>query len=73
MTIETFPDVGHSDILDDTWAEIAKKIPWISGARMKQVKFREWDVRGSKNPNVNNIRANYRRNLATRAIEHILA
>lgn len=56
---ETYNDVGHPDILDDTWADIAKSLDLWGTAENRIVSFKEWKFVNTKN-DIKNIRKEYR-------------
>lgn len=42
-TIEVIPNVGHSCLLDDRWADLGEQVlPWIEGPETQLRNFREW-------------------------------
>ena len=69
----TFDDVGHADLLDDTWAEWGTRaIPWMRGVVSRVADFDGWsldEVRGGPR----RVRQAYRRDVARLAAAHLLA
>ena len=57
-----YEKVGHGDMLDDSWADIARQIPWVPGAMPDRVEFAKWNVKGMNGER--DIRAAYRDELA---------
>lgn len=67
---EVFPDVGHADLLDDTWAAVGPRmLPWMRGAGRQAQPFSEWSHHTGGPAK---IRAEYRKAVAERAVTHIL-
>ena len=67
---EVFPDVGHADLLDDTWAAVGPRVlPWMRGAVRQPQPFSEWSHHTGGPAK---IRAEYREAVAARAVAHIL-
>ena len=65
-------EVGHADLLDDMWAEMGTLVlPWMKGAMSKVVPFADWSSTNNKE-DVKSIRAAYRDDVATWALEHLL-
>ena len=57
-----YKNVGHVDILDDTWADIGTRMPWVPGASPTKTNFTFWqssNVRGERA-----VRNSYRKTLA---------
>ena len=66
---ETYENVGHPDILDDNWANIAKQIGLWEMIEGKMMNFKEWKL-DSKN-SIPQIRKNYRKYASQRVSEFI--
>lgn len=69
VSTEVINDVGHPDLLDDTWAEVAKGLGFWDTAKGEKVDFKEWKF--VKNNNVKAIRKRYRDYVAERTLEFI--
>ena len=70
-TVRTFEDVGHADLLDDTWAELGRTVmPWMTGVVSPQVAFSDWSA--TARTKASDIRRMYRRDVADDVIEHML-
>ena len=68
--IETFPNVGHADLLDDAWADLGPRtIPWMRGTAVQRAPFAEWTV---QRPDRAALRDDYRRQVAEMALEHLV-
>ena len=46
---ETFDNVGHVDLLDDTWADLGMRTGLFAGAKPNPVSFLEWNNRNVEN------------------------
>ena len=67
-----FEDVGHADILDDTWAEIGPRaLPFMRGTRSPTVSFASWANDQRTRPS--DTRAAYRAAVADEILAHLLA
>ena len=69
ITSEIIKDVGHPDILDDFWADIAKGLNLWGTAENELVDFNEWTYTNSNS--IKRTRMEYRKNVANRCIEFI--
>ena len=69
VNYELYKDVGHPDILDDNWANIAKRLGLWEMAEGKTMNFKEWKF-DSKN-SIPQIRKNYRKYAYIRVSEFI--
>lgn len=68
----TFSNVGHADLLDDTWADLGPKVfPWMTGASIPRRSFLEWNGQKAFD-DVRSIRAAYRTEVAKFAADHLL-
>ena len=56
---ETYNGVGHPDILDDTWADLAKSLNLWGTAENKIISFKEWKFINIKS-DIKNTRKDYR-------------
>lgn len=69
----TFPGVGHADVLDDTWAEVAvRTFPFMSGARVPRTPFADWSFRREDPTRLRELRDKYREELSDAATSHFL-
>lgn len=66
---EVYKDVGHPDILDDSWADIAKNLGFWSMAEQDIVEFKDW--RPNLKTNVATIRKQYRKSTSNKILEFI--
>ena len=57
---ETFPNVGHPDILDDTWANLAKRFGFWETTDNNIISFKKWKYNNNNN-DIKIIRQNYRK------------
>ena len=70
----TLQGVGHADILDDAWADMGSRFfPWLNGPLPPSRPFESWSLSNSKEADIKKIRDDYRSQVATLAIEHLLA
>lgn len=68
----TFEEMGHADLLDDTWADLgASAIPWMRGPAAPTRSFREWTFSANEKQ-ISKSRKLYRTQVARRALEHFL-
>lgn len=65
----TYADVGHPDILDNTWANIAKKIGLWEMAETEKMDFKNWKFK--VNSEIPKKRKNYRKFLALKIGEFL--
>lgn len=68
----TASDVGHSDLLDDRWAELGTLVlPWMRGPSPTVVPFAQWSTTPTKRASSMRAehRATYRSEVATKAID----
>lgn len=70
VSISIIPNVGHPDLLDDVWAEIAKKIGFWDTAQGNIMEFKEWKY--IKNNNIKDIRKQYRDLVSKECIDFII-
>lgn len=66
---EVVDNVGHPDLLDDTWADIAKNLGFWNTADGEKVDFKDWKF--IKNSNIKEIRKKYRDYLADKTLAFI--
>lgn len=66
---ETVENVGHPDLLDDAWAEVAKTLGFWDTAHGDKMDFKDWKF--IKNNNVKEIRKNYRDYVAEKTLDFI--
>ena len=66
---EIVKDVGHPDILDNYWADIAKRLNLWGTAENELVDFNEWKLK--KTNSIKQTRMEYRKLVANRCIEFI--
>lgn len=66
---ETIEDVGHPDILNDFWANIAKNIGLWEMAEGEKMKFEDWKF--NIKTEIPKIRKTYRKNIAYKISEFI--
>ena len=67
----TFMDVGHADLLDDTWADLGPRmLPWMKGIEVPKTGFRTWSLDARSKSGVR--RAEYRRDVANEIIDHLV-
>lgn len=66
---EIVKDVGHPDILDNFWADIAKRLNLWGTAENELIDFNEWTYTNSNS--IKRTRMEYRKNVAKRCIEFI--
>lgn len=70
-TVRTFDDIGHADLLDDTWADFGPRVlPWMQGVVSRPVSFREWTI-DAKNK-AKDVRKEYRDEVAREILGHVL-
>lgn len=71
---ETYPDVGHVDILDDFWANIGLKTNFWEGPTGNKVNFENWDknILKSNQKNSKKIRETYRKFIAHKVMKFFL-
>lgn len=70
----TWVDVGHADVLDDTWAELASKSRVWRGARSQTVLFGQWDRTAVRDALAQRkqVRTDYRVGVANEIVEFLL-
>lgn len=66
---ETINNVGHPDILDDVWADVAKNLGFWETAQGDVVDFKEWKF--VKSNNIKSIRKDYRNYVAQKCLDFI--
>tara|TARA_B100001093_G_C26844221_1_gene1021991 strand:+ start:2856 stop:3581 length:726 start_codon:yes stop_codon:yes gene_type:complete len=66
---ETYEDVGHPDILDDNWANIAKQIGLWEMVEGEMMSFKDWKLNGKNS--IPQIRKQYRKDTSRRISEFI--
>lgn len=66
---ETYDDVGHPDILDDNWANIAKQLGLWEMVEGEMMDFRDWKLNGKNS--IPEIRKQYRKYTSKRISEFI--
>jgi hypothetical protein len=72
-SVMTMFGIGHADLLDDRWADLgANLIPWINGPIPPVRDFNTWTIENSKRMDVQYIRKEYRKHVATLAAKHLL-
>ena len=64
---EIFNGVGHPDILDDIWANLAKRTDLWGSAQGKTMNFKEWKY-DNKNT-ISSIRKEYRQYVSNKILE----
>jgi len=69
VQVETYDGVGHPDILDDRWANLAKSTELWGTAQGKSVPFKEWKL-DNKNT-IPAIRKEYRNYISSRVLKLI--
>ena len=71
---ETYPDVGHIDILDDFWANIGLKTNFWNGPSGERVQFENWNKNVVKTSQINSkkIRETYRKFIASKVVQFFL-
>ena len=69
ITTEIVKDVGHPDILDNFWADIAKGLNLWGTAENELVDFNEWKLKNTNS--IKQTRMEYRKLVANRCIEFI--
>ena len=58
--VKTYENVGHADVLDDTWADLGPRVlPWMAGASAERVPFAEW-TGSTRKGDLASTRAEYR-------------
>lgn len=69
----TFPGVGHADVLDDLWADVAvRSFPFMSGARAPMTPYLDWRFHREDPGRIREVRAEYRARLGAAAVHHFL-
>lgn len=66
---EVVENVGHPDLLDDVWADVAKSLGFWETAQGDKMDFKDWKF--IKNNNVKEIRKNYRDYVAEKSLNFI--
>jgi len=66
---EVVENVGHPDLLDDVWADVAKSLGFWETAQGDKMDFKDWKF--IKNNNVKEIRKNYRDYVAEKTLDFI--
>jgi len=61
-----YDDVGHPDILDNTWANIAKNIGLWEMANGKKMNYSDWKY--NMKSEIPNLRKTYRKNIAKKIV-----
>jgi hypothetical protein len=69
ITDEIYRDVGHPDILDDFWADIAKNFGFWSMAEQDIMEFKDW--RTNLKTDIPMIRKQYRKSTSNKILEFI--
>lgn len=69
ITTEIVKDVGHPDILDNFWADVAKGLNLWGTAENELVDFNKWTYNNSNS--IKKTRMEYRKNIANQCIEFI--
>jgi len=70
VTYRTFDDVGHADLLDDTWADVGRRtIPWMKGLRPRNTTYDAWTFDGRHQ--AAHLRDAYRAQMADDVIAHL--
>ena len=69
VQIEIYKNVGHPDILDDRWANIAKNLNFWDMAEGEKMEFKNWKF-NSKNT-ISNTRKKYRKDVVKKIINFI--
>tara|TARA_R110002012_G_scaffold140905_1_gene298613 strand:+ start:4 stop:843 length:840 start_codon:yes stop_codon:yes gene_type:complete len=67
---EIISGVGHPDILDDLWADVAKKLGLWKTAEGEVVAFKDWKFKKSMN-NIKNMRKQYRDYISQKCLNFI--
>ena len=68
--VETFPNMGHADLLDDAWADLGPRaIPWMRGTGMPRTPFVDWTGWHVRR---DDLRDTYRRRIAQLALDHLV-
>jgi len=64
----TIVNVGHTDILDDAWADVGTRlIPWVSGTTAQSSSYDTWSRSNAQEERNPKRRAEYRREIASLA------
>lgn len=76
-TTETkiFQNMGHADLLDDSWAELGPRVlPWMKGMQIapRSMPFQDWQPTIFNQKHQKESRESYRKTVATLAVEHLL-
>lgn len=66
---EIVENVGHPDLLDDTWADVARSLGFWETAEGDKVDFKEWEY--VKKSNIREIRKNFREYVAEKSLDFI--
>ena len=69
VSTEIINNVGHPDILDDVWADVAKNLGFWETAQGDIVNFKEWKF--VKTNNIKSIRKEYRNYVAQKCLDFI--
>jgi hypothetical protein len=68
-----FPGVGHADVLDEPWADVAvRTFPFMSGARPAKTRFADWSFRREDPTKLRAARGEYRGKLGAAIKRHFL-
>ena len=66
-----FDKMGHADLLDDTWAELAPRVfPFMASASAPSVPFDGWTRKALSSSDATAIRRSYRRSVAALSSAH---
>ncbi len=71
-TYDTIDDVGHPDILDDKWANMAEQTQFWPTVSNTKTPFHEWKLQPKSKLPQKLARSKYRKQVADRAIDFIL-
>ena len=65
-----YENVGHPDILDDSWANFAKKYGFWDSIEGETIEFKKWNI--NKKNTISNLRKKYRRFISEKTSEFII-
>ena len=71
-TYDTMDDVGHPDILDDKWANMAEQTQLWPTVSIAKTPFHEWKLQPKSEVPQKLVRSKYRKHVAERAIDFLL-
>ena len=63
---EIYLNVGHPDILNDRWADIAKSLNLWETANIEKMSFKNWNFKNKNEKEIKKLRSKYRKDVANK-------